>query len=84
MTKISEVDNWPEFVVKMPQPDTLLSPEQFQKFLVHDITSLKSSEGRINWLFVLAYSVSSLDIKPSLKSIIAFTYIILYQQKSTH
>ena len=68
VTKNCEVDSWPKVVVEMPKPDTLLSPEQFQDFLVHDIASLHSSEGRINWLFVLAYSVSSLDLQPSLKS----------------
>lgn len=49
---------WPECVVKMSQPDKLLSPEQFQNFLLQDISSLKTSEARISWLFVLAYSVS--------------------------
>ena len=49
----------------MPKPETLLSPEQFQDFLLQDVWGI---EARINWLFVLAHSVSSLDLQPSLKS----------------
>ena len=58
VTKISENDNWPKFVVKLPKPDTLLTPEQFTGFLVQDVANITTDETRTNGLFILAHSVS--------------------------
>lgn len=51
---MSMVEYQTKFMDEMSQPNTLLSPEQFQEFLLQDIASL----GETNWMFVLAYSVS--------------------------
>jgi hypothetical protein len=63
VTKDCEMDNWPKFVVKMPKPDKLLSPEQFRDFLLQDVTSLTTSDARNNWLFILAYSPESIYMR---------------------
>lgn len=61
VTKECEIDTWPKFMVKMPKPDKILSPEDFRELLVQDPKALGNgwigNDSKLNWIFLLAYSV---------------------------
>ena len=57
MTKDCEILVWPKFMVKMPKPDKILSPEEFKEILTQDIAGL-GKEGKVSWILLLGYSVS--------------------------
>ena len=55
VVKDSETRNWPKFIVRMPKPNRVLSPEQFRELLEQDMNDL-GEEGNVSWILLLSYT----------------------------